>query len=97
MSTMEIYWADSWRSRSSSTARNPFSSRWAQFAVPHNIGDTITVDFDLVGTELTVNVDGAQVFDGALTTVATDPGGVGLGVITGATTVFDDFWVEALN
>ena len=66
-------------------------------SVPHNIGDTITVDLDLVGTELTVNVDGSQVFDGALTTVATDPGGVGLAVITGATTVFDDFWVEALN
>lgn len=66
-------------------------------SVPHNIGDTITVDLELVGTELTVDVDGSQVFDGALTTVATDPGGVGVGVITSATTVFDDFWVEALN
>ena len=64
--------------------------------VPHNIGDTITVDLDLRGTQLTVKVGGAQVFDGAIT-VATDPGGVGVGVITGATAVFDDFWVEALN
>jgi hypothetical protein len=66
-------------------------------SVPHNIGDTITVDLDLVGTQLTVNVGGSQVFDGALTGIATDPGGVGLAVITGGTAIFDDFWVEALN
>jgi hypothetical protein len=65
-------------------------------SVPHNIGDTITVDLELIGTQLTVNVGGSQVFDGALA-VSTDPGGVGLAVITGATTIFDDFWVEALN
>jgi hypothetical protein len=65
-------------------------------SVPHNIGDTITVDLDLRGTQLTVKVDGTQVFDGALT-IATDPGGVGVGVITGGTVRFDDFWVEALN
>jgi len=65
-------------------------------SVPHNIGDTITVDLDLRGTQLTVKVGGAQVFDGALT-IATDPGAVGLGVIAGGTARFDDFWVEALN
>ena len=65
-------------------------------AIPHNIGDTITVDLELRGTQLTVSFDGSQVFSGAIA-VATDPGGVGLGVITGGTVVFDDFWVEALN
>ncbi len=64
--------------------------------LPHNVGDTLTVDLDLRGTQLTVKVGGAQVFDGALT-IPTDPGGVGLGVITGETVLFDDFWVEALN
>jgi hypothetical protein len=65
-------------------------------SVPHNIGDTITVDLDLRGTQLTVKVGGSQVFDSALT-IPTDPGGVGVAVITGGSTVFDDFWVEALN
>jgi hypothetical protein len=65
-------------------------------SVPHNVGDTLTVDLDLRGTQLTVKVGGAQVFDGAIT-AATDPGGVGLAVITGETVRFDDFWVEALD
>jgi hypothetical protein len=64
--------------------------------VPHNVGDTLTVDLDLVGTQLTIKVGGVQIFDGALT-IPTDPGGVGVGVVTGGTVVFDDFWVEALN
>jgi len=65
-------------------------------SIPHMVGETITVDLDLRGTQLTVKVDGSQVFDGALA-VATAPGGVGVGVITGGTVVFDDVWVEALN
>jgi hypothetical protein len=73
-----------------------YFTRNAPIPVPHNIGDTITVDLDLRGTQLTVKVGGSQVFDGALT-IATAPGGVGVGVITGGTTLFDDFWVEALN
>jgi hypothetical protein len=65
-------------------------------SVPHNVGDTLTVDLVLRGTQLTVKVGGTQVFDGALT-IATAPGSVGVGVITGGSAIFDDFWVEALN
>jgi hypothetical protein len=65
-------------------------------SIPHNVGDPITVDLVLRGTQLTVNFDGSQVFAGAIT-VATDPGGVGVGVITGGTVIFDDFWVEDLD
>jgi hypothetical protein len=79
-----------WRWTSRVLVPNPAVS------VPHNVGDTITVDLDLRGTQLTVKVGGSQVFDGALA-IATDPGGVGLAVITGGTVIFDDFWVEALN
>ena len=66
-------------------------------SVPHNVGDTLTVDLVLRGTQLTVDVGGSQVFDGPLTTILTAPGGVGLGVITGETVDFDDFWVEDLD
>ena len=82
--------ATGWRWTSRVLVPNPAVS------VPHNVGDTITVDLDLRGTQLTVKVGGSQVFDGALA-IATDPGGVGLAVITGGTVIFDDFWVEALN
>ena len=65
-------------------------------SVPHSVGDTLTVDLDLRGTQLKVKVGGSQVFDGALA-IPTDAGGVGVAVITGGTDYFDDFWVEALN
>jgi hypothetical protein len=65
-------------------------------SVPHDVGDTLTVDLVLRGTQLTVKVGGSQVFDGALA-IATNPGKVGLGVIFGGTVRFDDLWVEALN
>jgi hypothetical protein len=65
-------------------------------SVPHDVGDTLTVDLELRGTRLTVKVGGAQVFDGTLA-IATDPGKVGLAVIFGGTVRFDDLWVEALN
>jgi hypothetical protein len=65
--------------------------------VPHKVGDTLTIDLVLRGNQLTVNVGGSQVFDGALTLMNTAAGGVGLAPIEGGTVIFDDFWVEALN
>ena len=72
------------------------SSLATAVAIPHNVGDPLTVDLVLSGTQLTINVNGSPVFDGALA-IGTAPGGAGLGVITGGTVDFDDFWIEALD
>jgi hypothetical protein len=64
--------------------------------IPHAIGQSIVVDVQLVGTQLTVVVDGKQVFDDTLP-VSTTPGSVGFAVFRDAETQFDDFLVEVLK
>ena len=67
-----------------------------EVSVPHEIGEAITADIELRGNHFTVSVDEAEVFDADLS-VATDAGGVGFAVITDATTLYDDFVIEALQ
>jgi len=64
--------------------------------IPHAIGQAIVVDLQLVGTQLTVVVDGKQVFDNTLP-VSNPSGSVGFAVFRDAETQFDDFLVEVLK
>lgn len=64
--------------------------------IAHAIGQPIVVDLRLVGTRLTVVVDGKQVFDRTLP-VSTTTGSVGFAVFREAETQFDDFLVDVLK
>jgi hypothetical protein len=64
--------------------------------IPHAVGQAIVVDLQLVGTRLTVMVDGKQVFDNTLP-VSTTAGSVGFAVFREAETEFDDFLVDVLK
>jgi hypothetical protein len=65
-------------------------------AIPHDEHDAIDVDVELRGDTLRVSVDGKEVFNDAVT-VSVAEGGVGVGVILGGVTRFDDFVVETLK
>jgi hypothetical protein len=64
--------------------------------IPHAIGQAIVIDVQLIGTRLTVAMDGNQVFDNTLP-VSTAAGSVGFAVFRNAQMQFDDFVVEVLK
>lgn len=64
--------------------------------IPHAIGQAIVVDVELVGSHLTVLVDGQKVYDDVVP-VAIAAGSVGFAVFRGAETQYDDLVVEVLQ
>jgi len=64
--------------------------------IPHAIGQAIVVDVELVGSHLTVLVDGKNVFDDVVP-VAIAAGSVGFAVFRDAETQYDDLVVEVLQ
>jgi phage baseplate assembly protein gpV len=64
--------------------------------IPHAIGQAIVVDVELVGSHLTVLVDGQKVFDDVVP-VAIAAGSVGFAVFRDAETQYDDLVVEVLQ
>ena len=64
--------------------------------IPHEVGQAIVVDVQLVGQQLTIAVDGKVVFDGSLP-LSTTPGSVGFGVFRSSTVLFEDFIVDVLD
>jgi len=64
--------------------------------IPHAIGQAIVIDVQLIGTRLTVAMDGNQIFDNTLP-VSTAAGSVGFAVFRNAQMQFDDFLVEVLK
>jgi hypothetical protein len=64
--------------------------------VPHEVGQAIVVDLQLIGQQLTIAVDGRIVFDGSLP-LSTKPGSVGFAVFRNSAALFDDFLVDVLD
>jgi hypothetical protein len=64
--------------------------------IPHEVGQAIVVDVQLVGQQLTIAVDGNIVFDGSLP-LSTNPGSVGFAVFRSSAVLFDDFIVDVLD
>jgi hypothetical protein len=64
--------------------------------IPHAIGQTIVVDVELIGSHLTVLVDGGKVFDDILE-ISNAAGSVGFAVFRDGEVQFDDFVVEVLQ
>jgi hypothetical protein len=65
--------------------------------IPHEIEQSIVVDITLIGSQLTVVVDGKQVFNQALSGVSMTAGSVGFASFRDAETKFDDLLVEVLK
>ena len=65
-----------------------------EVAVPNAVGQTIDVDAALIGSRLTVAVDGTTVLDRELEFANRGAGLQGLAVITRAEAVFDDVWIS---
>lgn len=61
--------------------------------VPHAMDQTIEVDAELIGSHLTVAVDGRTVLDRELEMMTQDPGRQGIAIIDRSETVFDDVWI----
>jgi hypothetical protein len=59
--------------------------------LPHDIGDRLEVDVDLIGARLTVIVNDEQVFDDDVPALAVRSGEAGVAVIERSTAAFDDF------
>lgn len=68
----------------------------ARGLVPHEVGDTIVVDATLVGTHLTVVVDGVTAIDQSFSFTATT-GQVGVALFSSALTAVDSFVAESLD
>jgi archaellum component FlaG (FlaF/FlaG flagellin family) len=75
-------------------------------AVPQYDFKPVVVDVQLIGQQLTVVVDGKQVYDGTPTATGVDggtsqllsqPGRVGFGVFYDGQVTFDDLLVEVLK
>jgi hypothetical protein len=65
-------------------------------AIPHELSQTLAVDIELRGSSLGVWVDGRRVFEGQVP-ISAAAGAVGMGVITGGVTRFDDVFVQSLD
>ncbi len=65
-----------------------------QVPAPHDVGQAIDVDVDLVGTHLSVQMDGNSIFDDDVP-VAVRSGRVGVAVIDHSETVFDNLIVRS--
>jgi hypothetical protein len=64
--------------------------------IPHAVGQSIMVDLQLVGQQITIAVDGRIVFDRSLP-ISTNPGSVGFAVFRNSTVLFDDLLVDVLD
>jgi hypothetical protein len=60
-----------------------------EIPIPHQLGEKIDVDIDVIGAHVTIKVNDVTQFDRELP-IAVRPGRVGIGVIENATTMFDD-------
>jgi hypothetical protein len=68
----------------------------ARVPVPHEVGQTISVDVELVGSDLRIVVDGNPVLEQSFQFTATT-GTVGVAVFPAALTVVDDVVAESLD
>lgn len=66
-----------------------------ELPIGHEMGEKIDVEVRLIGTNLTVKVDGHDVVNRDFPNIVVRSGAVGLGVIDHATSVFDDLVVTA--
>jgi hypothetical protein len=64
--------------------------------IPHEVGQAIVADVQLIGQQLTIAVDGKVVFDGSLP-LSTTPGSVGFAVFRNSVVLYDDFLVDVLD
>jgi hypothetical protein len=79
---------------------NCASTRYAESdttLIPHSIGQAIVVDIQLIGTQLKVVVDGAEVLNHTLSGLSTTAGTVGFATFREVETQFDDLLVEVLK
>lgn len=65
-------------------------------SIPHELGETLVVELELRGASLGVWVEGRQIFQGEVP-ISTSAGAVGVGVISGGITRFDDLFVQSLD